>query len=244
MAQIQTYRKLLTRALQLIGVVAEGQTPTAQQLQDALYTCNEILDSWNNNGNLQFAFKFVSFPVGNSQMIYTIGPGGDFDVPERPVFIEYARFQQQTNPIVNFPLQIINYDMWASIRVEQIQTTIPVYLYYEPQFPLGNIYLWPQPTVTGNLVLTDWANLNSSVTLDDEVALPQAYARLLRYGVAINIAPEFGKQASGTVVAVYAALKDEIAYNNINGQDLVYDSASHGASGGAGVYDVITDRIY
>lgn len=40
----------ITRALRMLGVVAEGETPRAEQSADALVVLNAMLAAWNNNG--------------------------------------------------------------------------------------------------------------------------------------------------------------------------------------------------
>jgi hypothetical protein len=37
----------INRALRLLGVLAEGETPSASVSQDALMALNQMIDSWN-----------------------------------------------------------------------------------------------------------------------------------------------------------------------------------------------------
>lgn len=45
-----TAQQTITRALRMVGVLADGQTPTASQSDDALESLNEMLYAWRDRG--------------------------------------------------------------------------------------------------------------------------------------------------------------------------------------------------
>jgi hypothetical protein len=45
-----TGQSMVTRTLRLLGVLADGQSPTAQQLSDGLDSMNEMLSAWRDQG--------------------------------------------------------------------------------------------------------------------------------------------------------------------------------------------------
>jgi hypothetical protein len=238
--ETQTVTDLCTGAMRLIGIATEAYTPTPYESNTALYTLNEIIDSWNVDGTMQVSMGFHEFDVGSGQQVYTVGPLGDFDVPHRPVSIEYAAFRQTTSsPNIDIPLQILNADEWASIGAKQISTTIPTLCYMDGQYPLANFYLWPAPAQTGKIILTYWEALSSVLTLNSTLRLPPGYARALRLDLAANIAPEYGKQMPQDLLAVLAGLKNNIAVANIRPGRTYYDA---GVMGG-GAYNILTDVV-
>lgn len=238
--QNQSTRDLIMAALRLIGVATQGNDPTPYEINQGLYALNEIIDSWNIDGKMIVSMGFHTFPVGNSVQTYTIGPGGDFDVPARPAMLEYAAFQSQTTtPPIDIPLSIANVDEWAGIVSKLVVTTIPTTIYMDEQYPLAHVNLWPIPSDTGNIVLTYWEPLNSGLTLDTAFSMPPAYARGLRYDLAIMLAPEFGKSAPSEIIGALAEIKNNIGVANIRPSRVAYDAAVLGG----GAYNVFTDQV-
>ena len=79
--------------------------------------------------------------------------------------------------------------------------------------------------------------LNDSITTN----FPPAYRRLLRYELAMNIAPEYGKAMPPDIAAVVDGLRRLISSKNMDPAPwAVYEVP--GAGGGA--YDAITDTLW
>lgn len=66
----------INRALRLIGVLAEGETPSAEMSQDALMALNQMIDSWNTERLAVFSTsdQVVIWPAG--EITQTLGPTG------------------------------------------------------------------------------------------------------------------------------------------------------------------------
>ncbi|MCP5307516.1 MAG: hypothetical protein H6953_19070, partial [Chromatiaceae bacterium] len=79
-----TALQLVTSSLRLIGAVAAGESPDADEQADALAALNQILESWNLQGLSLYRQENVVYTLVPSQQDYTIGSGADFD-GERPI---------------------------------------------------------------------------------------------------------------------------------------------------------------
>lgn len=79
-----TLLALASRALVDIGVLAASQTPTAQQAEDARVRANNMIAGWQTQSLTVLAVERQLFNITPNQQSYTIGVGGDFNVP-RPV---------------------------------------------------------------------------------------------------------------------------------------------------------------
>lgn len=84
---------LITAAMQDIGVLAQGEVPDAALGQDGLRRLNAMVDGWTNQTlTIPFVTRQV-FPLvagkGGPAWPYTMGTGGDFDVP-RPTSLTGA----------------------------------------------------------------------------------------------------------------------------------------------------------
>ena len=244
----QTLRDICTRALQLLYVAPSGNTPTDQMVNDALYVANEILDSWSANGMMIYTQTQNFFPLPTAKQVWTIGPvtagmpTPDFIVPARPNNLQSANMLLTTaSPTLEIPLQILSDQEWANIRTKTIYTTIVNKIYMDEQWPIANIYLWPIPSGGDpQLILWYWQLFNSALTLDSIISLPPGYAKLLRYGICMNLAPEYNKPIPADIAGVYAALKRDIEIKNIRPSSLYYSAAAQG-TGISGNYNILND---
>ena len=78
----------INRALRLLGVLAEGETPSAATSQDALLAMNQMIDSWNTERLSVFSTQDQVFSWPAGEIRRTLGPTGDF-VGNRPVYFQY-----------------------------------------------------------------------------------------------------------------------------------------------------------
>jgi hypothetical protein len=67
---------LISSSLRSIGALASGETPTAEQTDDAFNMLNDMLAMWSNERMLLHYETEVIFPVVLNTYQYTIGPGG------------------------------------------------------------------------------------------------------------------------------------------------------------------------
>lgn len=65
---------IISRALKDIGAIANGETPTPDEAQDAFDMLNDLIDQWSNENFMVFNVTEIIFPVISGQTQYTIGP--------------------------------------------------------------------------------------------------------------------------------------------------------------------------
>jgi len=63
-------------ALRLLGVLAEGETPSAATSQDALTALNQMIDSWNTERLSVFSTQDQVLNWLPNQISNTLGPTG------------------------------------------------------------------------------------------------------------------------------------------------------------------------
>lgn len=206
-----TVRDLVRGSLRLIGAVASGETPSANEQSDALSVLNDMLDSWTVSGLLIFETARESFALTPGKQTYTLGSGGDFNTA-RPIQITDATIEQNGNEI---PLEIINTNQWSEVNLKNTQSTIPQKMFLSGDFPLDQVSLWPLPSVANNLILYSLKPLGNFTTASDSIVFPQGYARALRYNLALELALEFGKEPSPTIQAIAMESKAELMRLNI-----------------------------
>ena len=69
-------KDIINGALRAIGALEAGETPDADQANDALVLLNDMLAAWSNSRMLLHYQTEIIFPIVPNQKSYTIGPGG------------------------------------------------------------------------------------------------------------------------------------------------------------------------
>ena len=103
-------------ALRLLGVLAEGETPSAETSQDALTALNQMIDSWNTERLAVFSTQDQVFLWPPGELNRTLGPTGDF-VGNRPVLLDDAQAPAaRAAPAAGVGIQIRLHDGVAQAR--------------------------------------------------------------------------------------------------------------------------------
>lgn len=212
---MSTARDLIYGSLRLIGAVATGEVPSASEQVDALSVLNDMLDSWTLESLMIVSKIKETFVLIPGQQTYTMGVGGNFNT-SRPLEIQRAAIIDTTNPPINeIPVAIINLDQWANIAIKSTNSYYPTMLYPEGTSPLETLNLWPIPSIAVSLAIYSWKPLTSIATPNTVITVPPGYAKALRYNLAIELAPEYGKQPDQAIVAGALESKENIKRKNI-----------------------------
>ena len=189
-----TGNDLIASSLRLIGVLASGETPSGAEASDALVILNQLLDSWQTERLNIFTITISEFPLVAGTQTYTLGPGGTFNTT-RPAKIErmsIVSLLNQAQPL-ELPLEMLTDASWQAVPVKIISSTLPVYVYDDGAYPLRNLNFWPIPSIIDNVRIYGWTALNSFPDLSTDVTFPPGYFKALRYSLAVDLAPEFGR---------------------------------------------------
>lgn len=76
----------------------------------------------------------------------------------------------------------------------------PIVAAYQPTFPLGTLWIYPNPQSAYEVHLFTDLILTEFATLTQNVNLPQGYARALKKLMSIELAPSWGKQPSPQLI--------------------------------------------
>lgn len=231
-----TGTSLVTASLRLIGALASGEPPGANESTDGLAALNRMIASWSNESLMIFREAPETFALIASQRSYTMGTGGNFNTT-RPQRIERALLQVAgTSPTVELPIKILNLDEYADITIKDLTSTLPAYLYNDDSYPLASLSFWPVPSGIQNVVLYSWKPLTTWTDVTTDVTFPPGYEEALVYNLAIRLAPEYGKSVTPDVASIAAASKASIKRMNHNSSYLQVDRAIQSQSGGFNYY--------
>lgn len=107
---MSTARELLTGALRVLNVVSTNEEPSADDMNIALESFNQLLDGMSNELLNIHTVTPVQFPLVAGKAAYTLGPGGDWETV-RPMRIEQSKLM--LNPVITpglAPSQLWHFD--------------------------------------------------------------------------------------------------------------------------------------
>jgi len=229
-----TVRELIGSSLRLIGAIATGETPSADELSDGLSSVNRLLGRWSTEGLIVYGRVREEFTLTSNDGSYTIGSGANFNTT-RPSKLEHVTIEDQSaTPTSEYPVEIINQSQWAAI-VQKDQTGRPTKLYPEGTFPNDTYNLWPVPNEADKLVLYSQKPLTAFASINSTVSLPTGYDDALVYNLAVRLAPEYGKTVTPELMYEANESKALIKKSNIKP---VYLECDPGTLSTATTYDI------
>jgi hypothetical protein len=180
---------LVRSSMRLIGAIATGETPTADEMNDGLSSLNDLLENLSTQSLAVYHSATQTFATVATQAVYTIGPGGNWNTV-RPVRINDD--PACTFNGVDFPVKLIGQDEYNAIGLKTQQQPIVEKLLYVNDNPLGIITLWPVPSGIVNITLDIDRVLTAVTDATTAMILPPGYLLMMRYMLGILIAPDYG----------------------------------------------------
>ena len=205
----------INRALRLLGVLAEGETPAAVVSQDALMALNQMIESWNIERLSVFCTQDQVFTWPSGLISRTLGPTGDF-VGNRPVLLDDSTYYVGNNG-VSYGIKFINQDQYNGIAVKTVTSTFPQVIFVNETYPNVEMYVYPRPTQDLVWHFISVQELSQPATLATSLLFPQGYLRAFVYNLAMELAPEFGVEPSPQVKRIAMTAKRNL--KRINNPD-------------------------
>src|SRR5262245_4635523 len=211
---VTTARSIIRGALQDIQVVSAEEPITASQADDALDLLNDMLDSFSTEKLWIYYTPPTPIPWPAGRAMLTWGPGGDI-LSSRPLKLASHATYHDASADYDYPLEVLErQEQYAQISWKALPSTIPIAVYYAPRMPLGELRLWPVPSVDVSITVYPWQVLGRFVALDDELLFPPGYARALRAHLALECAPSYGVQPSPLTVGIAEQAKQSLFVPN------------------------------
>lgn len=207
-----TKRDILTEMLVEIGVLDPGDTMSDRQQVTAENAFDRLLDDWNADRQAVYAMQRQTFTLTPSLSPHTIGPSGaTWTSTQRPVSIEEANLVLTGG--IRRPITIRDQQWYADQRVPALESSIPLDLYYQPDWPLGKLYFFPVPSTAYTVDL--WSRMVlSALTIDASFDLPPGYRNAVMLTCAEYAAGPFAAEISGLTVENAAKARRRIFSNN------------------------------
>ena len=244
-----TAQDLIQDALEKIQAYAPGDTLSAADADRAL----NVLDSWSTESLTVFAYQEQSTLLTVGQIQYTIGETGspDLSLP-RPIRLlsgpGSARVQDTSGN--RYDVDVLTQDQFNRIwNITNTNSSWPTALFYDPQFPLGILNIYPAPNQGGMTLYWDsylaLTQFTALVGTGGTFSFPPGYKLALVDTLARRLWRYFKKsseQIPQDIVADAAGAKRNIKRVNNREVELGFDAALYVRGQGYNVYSDATAR--
>ena len=217
-----TALNLITDVLLDMGVIADQETPSASQSAGALVKLNDLIESWNLDTQKVYSATQYIMPFVANQGVYTIGVGGNLNIPRPNEFTSaFVRDTGQTpSQRQDIPLTILNNEEWADIPVKGMVGTFPYAVWFNNTYPLVTAYVTPIPT-SAQYSLVFWTNdFSAELALNTVLSLPPGYARAIKAAMYIELAPSYQLEIPQSIVLLATTSKHAVDVHNIQLNEL------------------------
>jgi hypothetical protein len=149
-----------------------------------------------------------TYTVNISQTVSSTSINGYY---QRPLAIQSSFVRINTNsngtPIVNggldYPVAVLNLENYEMIGLKTLSGPWPKAMYYQPSDPLGNIFVWPNPSQGEMHIFADTLFTRYN-TIYDQIVLPQGFELCLRWCLAERLLPMYGKTDQATLGMIHS----------------------------------------
>ena len=181
---------VIKAALRKLGVVAQGESPTSDQVTEAAFALNTMVKAWEADGMPLWALRTTAIPLTVNVNTYDIGIGKTVNT-DKPLKVIQA-WNRDTTSNVDIPMRILTKQEYA-ILGNKASAGNPIQIYYEPLVSYGNLYVFPTPdsvSVTNQQIYityqSPFADFNASTDVPD---FPQEWYDAVIYGLALRLSP-------------------------------------------------------
>lgn len=178
---------IIKRALRLVGALAQGETPTANQVTEAATALNGLVKAWAADGMPLWAITEMTLTLVAGQSTYTVSN-------PKPLKVLQA-WNHNVTSNVDIPMRIITQAEY-NILGNKTSAGNPIQVYYSPNRDNGDFHLFPVPTTVEQAANTlhyicqiPFQDFNASTDAPD---FPQEWYDAVTYGLATRLAPEYG----------------------------------------------------
>lgn len=241
---MSTALQLIERAYQLCGY-APTEPLSGADVDLGQDTLNKMLDSWSNDELMCYATLEQTVTLSPGKSSYTIGTSGGADVNSaRPLRIleGYGRAYLTDSNGNNYPVNVYEKNQWNQLANRSSATTsnLPEVMYYDPQFPLGIINVWPVPTESITLSFDSSLSLPDMPNTTTQFSLPPGYELAIQFNLAVLLKPFVGgADISRAVAGTAATSKAAIMRTNKRRNVAQFDRSIVGVGNRA--YNIYTD---
>lgn len=180
-----TAQQVITYALRLINIVAQSETPNADDTARALTELNLMLKEWQKYENLWRRTEGY-IDILHDTKAYALTP--------RPYRIYDMRYRDANG--IDTPMYQMNREDYYDLP-DKSTTGITTQWFFDPQRDTSNVYVWPVIATDGGNSLTYRVTyqrrFEDQDALTDNIDIPQQYLGVVAYNLASRLADSYGR---------------------------------------------------
>lgn len=205
----RTRNQIIYASLRSINALASGETPSGEEVADASEALNMMVKAWQSEGAKLWLNDEKELSLTADTQSYTIGDGGDLDTV-RPLEIVSARYHYYTDAI-DVPMSPLSRDEYFDLPLKSA-TGIPLQYYYDPQLSLGVFYIWPviDSSTSDTIKMTVKTEVEDFDAAGNNPDFPKEWFRALKFNLAVELCPEYEKDASQMLLLLAAQSKSSV----------------------------------
>jgi len=200
---------IITEALEICGVLAEGESPSANQITSCSRTLNLLVKALIPDGLHLWKRVQGDITITKGAPSYTCGTGGT-GLSERPVRLVDAWV---TSGGTDIPVELISDERYNALSTKD-DVGEPLEAYYDPQLGTGTIYVWPTGSGTSGetLHVVYHALIQDFDASTDTPDFPQEWHECLVWGLASRLAQKYGVSTAekNYIATLYTQMRSEV----------------------------------
>ena len=198
------------------GAIAEGESPSADLMEDTRMAFNVMLDSWSAERLSVYSTQEQIFTWPANTISRTLGPTGGF-VGDRPVGVDDSSYFKDPGSGVSYGMKIINQEQYNGIALKTATSTFPQLMWLNMDVPNISIYLYPVPNRDLEFHFVSVKELTQVDDLFTNIVFPPGYQRAFIFNLAVEVCMELGLEPPRTVQRIAMASKRTLKSNNFAG---------------------------
>jgi hypothetical protein len=191
-----TANDIVSGALRLISSVTPGEAISGEEAANALTILNDMIASWSAESNMPPFKTKETLTLVQNQQSYVIGTSGspDFNTVRPDEIIDV--YFTDTTANIDYDGDFLTQEQYNGIALKSVGT-IPHWLYYDPQYPNGKIYIYPVPgNTTFTMTIESLKPVAQFSALTSTLSLPGEYPHALKMLLADVLSFEYGFEKS------------------------------------------------
>ena len=183
---------VIQQALEKDKVYAPGVAINAADIARGLSLLNQMQESWSNEHLACFANLEQSFPLQVGVGSYTIGTGGVINKARPLEILPGPGHAYLVDVNANrFGMDVVTQEQWNQIGLLNQSSQLPTTLFYDPQYPLGIINIFPLPLIAYTVYFDSRLALVDLPTVQTNFSLPPGYITAIVDNLAIKLWPYY-----------------------------------------------------
>lgn len=217
--------ELLTAAMQDLGVLAQGATPTTSEQAIGLAAINRLLGFFGTKKWIVPVLTSENLTMTAGKGTYTIGnsPSPDWNtVRPSQVFLSSVALSG-----VSSPVSVCSWDDLVILADRSYQSR-PDRMVYLASDPLGSLVFYPLPDAAYVLSLNSQKPMTALATIGTSFVIPPEYERMLEWNLALELFPKFPNDSAVVVISQFARESQE-AIKDLHRQPVpkaIFDTAA------------------